>query len=115
MNLNEKFHLSRQLTHRYNAAWSHLNEFEIVGTARAVGSKAFGKPDPDGDSGRTLLFLMVTSKAQEEAIREAIADTLQRSCRCEHDCCGHWQTSVSKARRLQGGMWAVLQSSYRNV
>ncbi len=115
MNLNQKFNLSRQTSHRYNAAWSHLNESEDVGTARALMSKAFGKPDPHGESGRTLLILSVTSKAPEDEIREAIEDTLRHSCRCEHDCCGHWQTSVSKARRLRGGIWAVLQSSYANV
>ena len=114
MQLNEKFTLSRQTTHRYNAAWSHLDESEDVGMARAIITKEWGKPDPHGESRRSLTILFVVSQASEEEIREAIEDTLQFSCRCEHDCCGHVQTSVSKARRLRSGMWAVIQSSFIN-
>jgi hypothetical protein len=115
MNLNEKFTLSRRLTFRFNAAWSHLDESEDVGTARALTVKPFGKEDPHGEAKRTLSVMLIHTQADEEAVREAIAETLQYSCRCEHDCCGHWQTSVSRVRRLRGGMWAVMQSSYRNV
>jgi hypothetical protein len=114
MQLNQKFNLSRQLTHRYNAAWSHLNESEDVGTARAIVCKDWGKPDPHGESRRTLLILCVSSTEPDEAVEEAIGDTLQYSCRCEHDCCGHSQTYVGKTRRLRGGMWAVIQSSFIN-
>jgi hypothetical protein len=115
MQLNEKFTLSRQTTRRYNAAWSHLDESEDVGMARAIISKDWGKHDPHGESRRTLIILCVSSQSDEEEVREAIEDTLQYSCRCEHDCCGHWQHSISKARRLRSGMWAIIQSSYRNV
>lgn len=116
MNLNEKFHLSRRLTFRYNAAWASLDESEEVGTARVLSRKDFGRPDPHGESKRTLSLMSVCAReATEEAVREAICETLQYSCRCEHDCCGHWQTSVSRARKLGGGLWAVLMSSYRNV
>ncbi len=27
-------------------------------------------------------------------VGQAVAETLTRRCYCEHDCCGHWQTSA---------------------
>jgi len=115
MNTNQKFNLSRQITHQYRAAWSYLNQSEDVGTARALMSKRFGKEDPHGESSRKLVILSVTSKEPEDKIREGIEDTLRYECRCEHDCCGHSQTYVSKARRIRSGLWAIILSSYANV
>ena len=115
MQLNEKFTLSRQTTHRYNAAWSHLNEAEEVGTARALLAKQFRQADPSGEQRRTLYILSISSNAPEEEVRQAIDDTLRYSCRCEHDCCGHSQIWVSRSRRLRGGLWAIVQHSAANV
>lgn len=115
MNLNQKFTLSRQLDRRYNAAWGHLNESEDVGTARALLAKRFRRPDPSGEQEQTLYILSISSDAPEEEVRQAIEDTLRFSCRCEHDCCGHSQKWVRRARRLRGGLWAIIQHSAANV
>lgn len=111
--MNEKITLERRLTHRYNVGWSHLDDIEYVGTARLVSSHT---KHNDGESQRVFSLLLVTSGEDEQSIKDAIRDTMQSGCRCEHDCCGHWQTSVDRVRRIKGGnCFAVLQSSYRNV
>ena len=107
-----KFTLERQTSHRYNAAWSALNDSEYVGTARRVFSRTSHN---DGESARTFSLLLISSKESAENITSAIYDTMRQACRCEHDCCGHWQSSVSRVRHLGGNQWAVFESSYRNI
>jgi hypothetical protein len=110
---NHKITLERRLTHRYNVGWSHLDDNEEVGTARVVSSRTKRN---DGESQRVFSLLLVKSGEGEQSIKDAIRDTMQSGCRCEHDCCGHWQSSVSRVRRIKGGnVYAVLQSAYRNI
>jgi hypothetical protein len=40
---------------------------------------------------------------------------MRHACRCEHDCCGHTQTYVSKARKLpRQNIWVVKLDSTIN-
>lgn len=111
--MNDKLTLERRLTHKYNAGWSGLDESEFVGTARPLLSKTQRKDD---ESQRTFSLFLVKSEDSEENIKSAFYDTMQSGCRCVHDCCGHWQSSVSRVKRLKGGkMYAVLSSAYRNI
>ena len=54
-------------------------------------------------------------KTIHEAIEHAIQDTMQQACTCEHDCCGHVRSYVSRVRRLKSGLYAVIENHYRNV
>lgn len=109
---NDKITLERQTSHKYNSAYSHLNESEFVGTARILTRKKHGKEYSESRSAFSLL--LVSSKDEPENIISGIYDTMRHSCRCEHDCCGHWQSSVSKVRHLGKGLYAVIESQYVN-
>jgi len=108
----EKIILERQTSHRYNAGWSHLNESEFVGTARVLARKKHGRDY--GESRAAFTLLLVSSKEEPETVIRSIHDTLRHSCRCEHDCCGHWQSHVSKVRHLRGCLYAVIEQQFIN-
>lgn len=69
----------------------------------------------DDESKRTFSLLLVTSQESPNAIRDAIHDTMRHQCQCQHDCCGHWQSSVNRIRRLKSGLWAVIEGHNRNI
>lgn len=107
-----KFNLSRLLTRKYVPAYSYLDKSEDVGTARRLTVR---RSREDGESYREFSLFLVSSTCDKQAIIDALYDTLRSGCRCEHDCCGHYQNSVIKVRPLKGNLYAVLTSAYRNI
>jgi hypothetical protein len=55
-------------------------------------------------------FLIVSADHDDD-----VYDEYFRRCGCEHDCCGHVQTSVYGLRKLSEGRFAVRVGGYRNV
>ena len=111
-NIMQKINLEKRLTHRFTTGWSALDEHEEIGTARVLAQKEAGRDD---ENKRAFLLLLVHSQSSPEDIKSAIRDTMTNGCRCEHDCCGHWQHGVSKVRRLKNGkLYAVKTYAYRN-
>lgn len=106
-----KITLSKRLTHKYASGWEYLDESLDIGTARPLGQKTMKE---DGESKTVLALFLVNSKARVPNVKAAFYDTLRSGCRCEHDCCGHWQGSVSKVRHLGNGLYVVRSSHYRN-
>lgn len=107
-----KITLSKRLTYKYSSAYADLDRhIEDMGTARALGEKTIKR---DAESRTTLGLFLVSSKFRPSNVKRAFYDTLRYSCRCEHDCCGCLQTSVSKVRHLGKGLYAVKLSSYVN-
>ncbi len=106
-----KITLSKRLTYKYADGWAGLDRHVDLGTARALGEKTVSQ---GSDSRTTLVLFLVASKARPANVKRAFYDSLRKSCRCEHDCCGHWQSSASKVRHLGKGLYAVKISSYVN-
>ncbi len=106
-----KIDLHKRTTHKYASGWSHLDESEHIGTARCLGQKTTKQ---DGWTKTSLGLFLVSSKHDSEEVKQALRDSLSHHCRCEHDCCGHWQTDVYKVRHLGKGLYAARLSSYVN-
>ena len=107
------FSLSIRLTNKYVSGWSHLDESHELGSC--IVTHARPRQD-DHESFRQLLIVEVTAPAyRPRNIMRAISDTMQRSCRCAHDCCGCMQSSVLRSRHLGGSRYAVIISGSRNV
>lgn len=111
--MHDRIKLERQTSRRYRAGYDYLNPREHVGTARVLTHKPHGFARED--SKRSFALLLVTSKDTPDNITDAIHDTMRHSCTCEHDCCGHVQSYVSRVRRLKSGLYAVIENHYRNV
>lgn len=109
------FALSVLLTHKYVPGWDHLDKRHDLGSAIDLRVKA-AKWDDHGESCRQFLVLDVDApRYRPRNIMRAIRDTMRRGCRCEHDCCGHIQSSVSRTRHLGGSRYAVVISGCRNI
>lgn len=105
--------LSTQLTHEWARGYSHLEKRHELGEATITRQ---GKRKEREDYYSQLLILSFPKSGYRPGnIIRAIHDTLQSFCRCEHDCCGHMQTSVHSVRPLCDGLFAVRTGGYRNV
>ena len=101
-------HAYKKLTHRYNPAWAHLDESEYMGfQVKAV----FSKPvysDYLGESVKYNVYL-TASKPVTQNEMHAMLHAFDRSCRCEHDCCGHFNGGAFNLKRISrtGKKWQV--------
>ena len=110
------FPLTARTTFKYVAGWSHLDEWDQIGSY----THESAKPERWDDYGESYSqFMIVRVDAPNEidgAIREALRDSMSGSrCRHEHDCCGCVSRDVSRVRKLRGGKWAVRLSGSRNI
>jgi hypothetical protein len=109
----DPFALSMRLTYGYNSGWSHLDKWHDMGNAKVTHA---AKTREDDYSFSQLLILEVDAPGyRPRNVMRAIHETMVSGCRCEHDCCGHIQSSPSKVRPLRNGTYAVLLTGYRNV
>lgn len=108
--------LQRRQTRRYREAYSHLDQWEQIGTAEIIRST---KTKIASDGNRHAYLSLIKVKAEPDAtpveIADAILDTYQQECRCEHDCCGHMFGGARHAKHLRGDLYAVKMSFHRNV
>lgn len=100
-------HAYKKLTNRYNAAWAHLDEEESLDFSMEV---FYGKTRYDSDGERKKVVAHVTVSrpiTREELVQSLHYFTTQ--CRCEHDCCGHWNGGASSPRQVtkDGIRWAI--------
>lgn len=113
---NEIITLSRRLTNKYNSGWSHLDEYEALGTAKILKERI--KHDESGESFLQIVILEVNLEGGEQEpdeAKSAIADLFDRSCRCEHDCCGHVSTYASRVMKLGGTKYCAAVHGSRNI
>jgi hypothetical protein len=109
------FSIAVRLTRKYVTGWSHLDIHHELGEATLVAMKP-ARWDTHGESYRQLQLVRVPpSPYRVRNIIRAIHDTMQHGCTCEHDCCGHIQTHVSKVRPLCPGLFAVTVRGCRNI
>lgn len=101
----------RRLTHKYVTGWSHLDahedqgwRFKVLGTAIRI--------EEEGYYGLDLIYLytVVTSRrVTRREIYDVMSVAFERSCQCEHDCCGHyhWHVGALKLVRTKPREWVV--------
>lgn len=112
----DEFEISARLSHKYVSGWNHLDQWHPVGIARPVPTGRPSRWDENGESFRSFELLEVNAGNTRPAnVKRAIEDTMQTGCRCEHDCCGHVQSYVSRVRRLKSNLYAVTVRGYRNI
>ena len=89
----------KNVTHKYNADWSHLDDWEVLDWEWDQIN------DPDGydvgDDGVAFNYVIkVKGSCTDEEFYQVMADEYRRGCSCEHDCCGHYFGGVHKIRSL---------------
>lgn len=116
--------LSIRRTHRYNDDYSHLDEWQEIGSAEIVRSfdQSNFQAEDMSDVPSSVIELRVTIQSEGERIRrrdirEALVDTFSVSrCRHDYDCCGCMTVFVSSAMPMnrRGSRWILLLSKSRN-
>lgn len=123
------FHIYARLTHKYRAGWAELDRHEYVTTLRLTAPKLLSIDD-DGTKDR-IVHGRISAKQREQARKvweklprqgrapfkqwlcAAVSETFDYGCRCEHDCCGHYQNHAMA--RMYGRNVVVAVHSYRNI
>lgn len=101
----------------YRPAYDHLNEHETLDFTVKVVPGRF-REDYDGN-GERWVYLTASRPITRGELTEAVLWKFNRECRCEHDCCGHWQSHayahLAKPLNKKGTKWKVPVVSYRNI
>jgi hypothetical protein len=102
-------HAYKKLTHKYNPAWAHLDESEYMGFDLKI---VYGKArySDDGESVKTIAYATASKPVTKSQMYQML-HAFDRSCRCEHDCCGHFNggarySGLKKVSR-NGRKWAI--------
>lgn len=69
------------------------------------------KPAKWDNEGESFSQIILVSARDEEEIRDECA----YRCGCEHDCCGHVQTSAHNIRKVGDEKFVVRVGGYRNI
>jgi hypothetical protein len=110
-----RFHGYRRTSHEYVDAYRHLDSREYIGEYAAL---KFGEVVYDNkynDSAHQYVTLKAPKGATWQDVCESAQNHFAQHCRCEHDCCGHWQSSVYGVRHTKRREWSVKISMYQNV
>jgi hypothetical protein len=116
--METEFTLAVRKTRKYNNGWSYLDNWDEIGTAKILKSKS--KTRAHSDSHRSIVLLEVSPYeglpvVTDDDIREAIMDTMQQSCRHEHDCCGCFFGGADYVRKVGDNKFVAVCNYYRNI
>lgn len=110
-----KFSGYRRTTFKYSDAYKDLDGSEYVGEFRLLSFSKERYLGKYGDSGEQYLRVKAPKGATKDDVRQVADDFLSYHCRCEHDCCGHWQRSIGKVYHSKRNEYIVKVHLYQNV
>jgi len=101
-------------TFRYNADWSHLDEWEDAVWSYAIVNQS-EQHDGDLEEGvRVIATIMTDNAVNKDEIEAAFRGELVKGCSCEHDCCGHYFGGLSNVTQLSRLEWRITAAYSRN-
>ena len=134
--MNHNHILDARLTHGYVTGWRHLDKYEQLGPAKITRERSVMKELPDWEDSEDRIVRRCAVTLAPETLAEAkrlyrsqrktagvtfsrwlcgqVGDTFDRGCRCEHDCCGHYQW-YGQATRTGRRTFVVYVSGSRNL
>lgn len=81
--------LYKRETHTYASGWSHLDDWQHLGTAKMLQPRMTEAPNGYDEGGQYLAKVIAPRHLKNLDLSHAIADTIEgSSCTHEHDCCG---------------------------
>ena len=98
----------------YRAAYDHLNSHTFVGKAKVLAPVVLEDDYYKTYIKRTLRLDPQTAKQPTPTLRSALSSHFARECRCEHDCCGHFNGGLYRMRK-HGRNVTVWLSYHANV
>ncbi len=107
-----------RLSHSYIDAYKHLDKFaEKYYTAKMMPGPLQENYDDSDSCWRKVYVEFRDRSVNLRLARKLLPDAFRSGCSCEHDCCGHFQTSAyaSDVKRIRRGVFMITTHSYRNV
>jgi len=91
--------LYQRETHTYTSGWSHLDQWEHIGTAKILEYRQTTWPADYDEGGQYVTKVIAPRELKGRDLSRAISNSLGgSSCTHEHDCCGCPSTSASVKR-----------------
>lgn len=92
----------KRLTFKYRTAYAHEDEWAPVGLFRILSEtgRQYREDDQYGDNWTRTLRVKAPFGASQQDVQDVLDTCFNRSCRCEHDCCGHVSVSGHYVKRL---------------
>lgn len=101
-------YLQERLTHNYNNGWQHLDKWGDGGWFHILSESAPAYPDATyNEHWSRYLRIKAPYGMPRNTVERILNSSFQRSCACEHDCCGHVFTSTGHIKRLRRREWLV--------
>ena len=113
-NQMEPIHMYKKVTRRYSAGWSHLDDDVYVGSLRVLKTTPYQYSE-EGVSFTRLITVKVLTSTSRDDLEIGIHDTFSHGCRCEHDCCGHYQVYVDSIKHTKRKEYAVAIVGVANI
>ena len=113
------YDLAVRKTHKYRDGWSHLDEFETVGSFSILKSGELNDTSSESDGGTLVRIVQVkrTEETSDEVVENALIATFSYSnCQHDYDCCGCKTYYVDSAlkKSQDDDIWLVLVNYYEN-
>lgn len=102
-------YLQERLTHSYNNGWQHLDKWGDGGWFHILSQSApiYDEDDFYGEDWSRYMRIKAPYGMPRDTVKRILNSSFQRSCTCEHDCCGHVFTSTGDIKRLRRREWLV--------
>lgn len=110
-----KFAGYRRTSYKYAEAWRYLDSAKYVGEFRLLSTSEMRYLGKYGDSAVNYLRVKAPKGVDKRLMWQVADDQFSNHCKCEHDCCGHWQNTVGKVYRSKRNEYIVELRSYQNV
>lgn len=111
-------HLYRRLTRRYNDGWKQHDNHRFLTDMKMFPPRVTHlQPDDSLSPGANYnVFVELQDKRLRlRDVEQPLRDFFSRSCRCEHDCCGHASTYAGPITRVGRGRFSVQVRERYNV
>jgi len=110
-----EFRAEERISHQYNDGWKSLDNYEPMDFDVKV---VYGKEKFNDDDSRTTPLTVFTSMpVTYKQISQAMANEINSSCRCEHDCCGCFSTYVRVIKNTgkTSNKWKAILTATPNI
>lgn len=114
----QKTHLYRRLTRRFNDGWKMHDNHRFLTDMKLFPARVTSEQPEDSLSpgANYTVFVEVQDKSLHlKDVAQPLRDFFGRSCRCEHDCCGHASTYAGPITRVGRGRFSVQVRERYNV
>jgi hypothetical protein len=110
----ENLELYQRMTNTYASGWSHLDDWQHLGTAKMLQPRMTAEGNGYDEGGQYLAKVIAPRHLKGQDLTRAIENTIEgSSCTHEHDCCG-CPTTHARVTRTSSREYSVFYRVFFN-